>query len=357
MAQAAQSDVIDLTGEEDDDNSVAKAHVACEKAMAAASRLSNHFESLKTSKSVPYKSPKEDSHEEDLPPAIAPKHHVLPRLGTFPSPAKYDTNGLKKDKNDQAIIRQDVSVSSSHVSFLQSALGSRPTKSPSILEGIKQQPGTTTAITSATDTSSIRTPRSAAVSAKQNIAETCNELEEWGHKDPNLIPQQTGVSTPRKQGRPRKDADEWSPSPNTKSNLVERKGFGRLITYSPSPSLRNHEDLTIDEGRGLSSIKRVTSSPGIKKRKYSGTPPSQEHAVKLARWDGTPNGHDDYTPPDSTKSASKKHVHDGCFPKCVYPALKAAKAQYKQSLTEDELTDIGKSVSLLLQSQVERPFA
>ena len=353
MTHAAQSDIIDLTGEDDDD-SIAKAHAACEKAMAAASRLTNHFESFKTSKSVPCKSPKEhvDPHEEDPLPRTAPKNPVLPRLGTFPGPVTFDTNGLKKDENDHATIRQDASVSSSRVSFHQSALrieASRPAKSPSALEGIKPQPETKTAIFPATDTSSIRTPRSAAVSAKQSIAETCNELEEWVHKDPNLIPQQTAVSTPRKQGRPRKDADEWSPSSNTKSNLGELKGFGRLITYSPSPSLRKHEDLTSDEDRGLSPIKRVSSSPGTKKRKYSDSSQSQEPAVKLARWGETRNGHHDSTPPNSAKSVNKKHIHDGRFPKCVYPALNAAKAEYKQSLTEDELADIGKSVSLLFQ--------
>lgn len=357
MAQAAQSSIIDLTGEDDDENDIARAHAACEKAFAAASRLTNHFESLKTSKSVPYKSPKEhvDLDDEDPLPAVAPRKSVLPRLGTFPSPARFDTTGLKKDENDNTIERQDASVSSPRVSFPQSALGvaaSRSTKSPSILEkgeGNKRQLGKTTAITPVTDTSSIRTPRSAAVSAKQSIAETCNELEEWVNKDPNLIPPQTGVSTPRKQGRPRKDADEWSPSPSTKSNIAERKDLGRITTYSPTPSIRKQEDLTISEGRGLSPIKRVSSSPGTKKRKFSGSSQSRETPVKLARWDGVLSGHHNSTPPGSAESASKKHVHDGCFPRCVYPALKAAKAEYKQSLTEDELTDIGKSVSLLLQ--------
>lgn len=354
MAQTAQSDIIDLTGEDDDDNGIAKAHAACEKAMAAASRLTNHFESLKTSKSVSYKSTNEhvDPDQEDPLPAIAPKTPMLPRLGTFPSPVKFDTNGLKKDANDHTTIRQDAPGSNSRASFPQSKLGteaSRPTKYPSVLEGIKQQPETKTGVIPATDTSSNRIPRSAAVSAKQYIAETCNELEEWVHKDPNLIPQQTRGSTPRKQGRPRKDADEWSPSSNTKSNIAEHKGFGKVITYPPSPSLRKPKDLTIDEGHRLSPTKRGSSSPGIRKRKFSGSSQSQEPAVKLTRWDGIPDGHHDYTPPDSAKSVSKKHVHDGCFPKCVYPALKAVKAEYKQSLTEDELSDIGKSVSLLLQ--------
>ena len=356
MAQAAQSGIIDLTGEDDDENDIARTHAACEKAFAAASRLTNHFESLKTSKSVPHKSPKEhvDLDDEDPLPAIAPKKSVLPRLGTFPSPARFDTNGLKKE-NDNAIIRKDASVSSPRISSPQSALGiaaSRPTKSPTIVErreGNKRQPEKTTAVTSATDTSSIRTQRSAAVSAKQSIAETCSELEDWVHEDPNLIPQQTGDTTPRKQGRPRKDADEWSPSPNTKSNIAERKDLSRIITYSPTPSIRKHEDLTINEGRGLSPIKRVSSSPGTKKRKFSGSSQSRETPVKVARWDGVLSGHHNSTPPGSAESASKKHVHDGCFPKCVYPALRATKTEYKQSLTEDELTDIGKSVSLLLQ--------
>lgn len=352
MALAPQSGIIDLTGDDEDEDDIARASAACEKAWAAASRLTNHFESLK---SVPHNSPKEHVHldDEDPLPALAPRKSVLPQLGTFTSPARVGTNGLKKDESDNTIKRRDASVSSPRVSFPQSAPGiaaSRPTKSPSILEkeeGNQRQLEKTTAITPVTDTSSIRTPRSAAVSAKQSIAETCNELEEWVHKDPNLIPPQTGASTPRKQGRPGKDADEWSPSPSPKSNIAERKDLGRIITYSPTPSIRKQEDLT--EGRGFFPIKRVSSSPGTRKRKLSGSSQSRETPVKLARWDGELNGHYKSTPPGSAESASKKHVHDGCFPRCVYPALKAAKAQYKQSLTEDELTDIGKSVSLLLQ--------
>lgn len=362
MAQAVQSSIVDLTGEDDDDGSIARAraHAACEKAFAAASRLTNHFESLKTSKSIPYKSPKECVELDELQ-AIASERSVPPRLETFPSSARFDKNGLKKEK-DNAMTRQDASVSSPHISFPQSALGiaaSRPRKSPSILErveGNKRQRGETT-VTSASDTSSIRTPRSAAVSAKQSIAETCSEMEEWVNKDPNLIPQQTGVSTPRKQGRPRKDADEWSPSPSTKSSVAERKGLGRILTYSPTPSTRKHEDLTINEGRSLSPTKRVSTSPRSKKRKYSGSSQSYESPVKLARWNGALSGDHDSTPPSSTESASRKHVHDGCFPRCVYPALKAAKAKYKDTLTEDELTDIGKSVSLLLESQLETSYA
>ena len=36
----------------------------------------------------------------------------------------------------------------------------------------------------------------------------------------------------------------------------------------------------------------------------------------------------------------------GCFPKCVYPAIKAAKEQNENSLTEHELNGIATSVSL-----------
>lgn len=367
MAQAVQSGIVDLTGEDDDDNSIVRAQAACEKAFAAASRLTNHFESLKTSKSVPYKNSSEhvDLGDKSSLAAIASKSLVPPRLETFSNPTRFDTNGLKNDEKKKAIPRQDFSVPSPGIPFPQSALGrvaSRPAKSPSTLEraeGKKRQPGETTSANPLTDTSTIRTPRSAAVSAKQNIAEACNELEEWVNKDPNLIPQQAGVSTPRKPGRPKKDTDEWSPGSDTKNNVEERKNLARIITNSPTPSAGKHGALKANEGNSLFPIKDTCTSLDTKKRKYSGSSQPRDSPVKLARWNEEPSTHRDPISLNIVDPASEKHVHNGtgknspagCFPKCVYPALKAAKAQWKQSLTADELTGIGNSVSLLLESQ------
>ena len=365
MAQAAQSSIVDLTGEEDNEDSIARANAACENAFAAACRLTERFESLK--KPVAYKNPKARvGLVESTPlPAIIPKPLAQPQIGTFSNPVRLDTNGLKKDEKNNAIPPQDMTVPSSGVSFPRTALeiaASRPTKSPSTSDRVavtKQQSRETTYVTPGPDTSIIRTPRSAAVSAKQNIAVTCNELEKWVNMDPNLIPQLAGVSTPRKPGRPKSDADEWSPSPDTKTNVEERKGLGRSISYSPTPSTGKHGDLTVNESNTLSFIKETSTTLDIKKRKYSGSSQSHNSPVKKAKCNEEPSAHNDSALRSSAKPANRMNVQDtsgnnslaGCFPKCVYPAIKAAKAKYSHSLTEDELTGIGRSVSLLFESQ------
>lgn len=408
MAQAGQSGIVDLTGEDDNDESIARAQAAYEKALAAASRLTNHFESMKTSKPVPYKSPNDHvvPGKKDPFPAIAPKTLVPPRLGTFPNSPRFETNGHKKDEKNNTIPRQDSSVPVRGVWFPQSALGmaaSRPGNSPSIserVEGNKRRPKEMTTLTPGAVKSTVRTPRSAAVSAKQNIAETCNKLEEWVNKDPNIIPQQAGVGTPRKPGRLKKDSEEWSPSWDTTNNVEEQKGPRNFISNSPIPSagmaeLRVAEeseestahftdreenlpgslerslgkhggtygDLKANKGNGLSRIKGISTSLSTKKRKYSGSSQSRDSPVKLARWDKEPSAYHDYTSSSLSDPASGEHIHNGtansspagCFPRCVYPALKAAKAEFKQSITEDELTGIGQGVSFLSDLQT-RPY-
>lgn len=367
MAQAAHSSIVDLTGEDDNEDSIARANAACEKAFAAACRLTNHFESLK--KPVAYKNPKApvDLVESTPLPAIVPKQLTQPGIETTPNPARFETNGLKKDEKNNAIPRQDMTVPGPSVTFPRTALeiaASRSTSLSSTLDRAavnKKQPRETTCVTPGPDTSTIRTPRSAAVSAKQNIAETCNELEEWVNMDPNLVPQQAGVSTPRKPGKPKKDADEWSPSPNPKNNVEERKGLGRSISYSPTPSAGKIGDLTANESNTLSFIKETSTSLGIKKRKYSGSSQSHDSPVKMAKWNEEPSAHNDSALPNSAELANRMLVQDitgnnspaGCFPRCVYPAIKAARAEYSHSLTEDELTGIGRSVSLLFESQAK----
>ena len=371
MAQTTHSGIVDLTGEDDHDNSIARANAACEKAFAAASRLTNHFESLKNP--IPYKDPNDrvDLIETTPLSAIDSNPLVPPRVGIFPNPARIETNGLEKNERDNAIQGLDCLVSSPDVTFSRSALvtaATRPAKSPSLLdriEGKKQQPRVTTSVPSGAGTPTIRTQRLAAVSAKHNIAETCSELEEWVNKDPNLVLQQPGVSTPRKSGRPRKDADEWSPTSNTKRSVEEQRGQGRIIAYSPTPSAGRHGDLTANEGSSLSSVKEKSISLGKKKRKHSGSPLSRDYPVKLARWNDEQSAHHDSTASNSAESADRKLLQNeigksspgGCFPRCVFPAIKAAKADHKQSLTEDELTEIGKSVSLLVESQAEISYA
>ena len=324
MAQAVQSGtIVDLTGEDDDDNSIARANAAYEKAFAAASRLTSHFESIKTTRPLPYQTPNKSpdkegsSGEKNTFHAISPKPLVPSRLKTFPNLARYETNGLTKGENSDGIPRQDTiprnysTNYSTNVSLPQSTLATatqKPAKSFPVLEEEernRRQPRQITSATPRIDASNIRTPRSAALSAKQNIAETCNELEEWITKDPNLIPQQAGVSTPRKPGRPKKDSDEWSPSSNTKNTMEQRNGLGGSITTTPASSAGGSGDFAVSKDNSLSLIKGVSTSVGNKKRKLSGSSLSNESPVKSAKFDAGPGGRQGNCLPRLAESASR----------------------------------------------------
>ena len=360
MAQAVRSTIIDLTGEDDNDDSIARAHAAYEKAFAAASRLTNTFESLKTSKPNVSQNPggNVDSATSSSLSATVPKAEKLPPLGTFNEPVKSEKHGLKKDVIENAIPRRDSSVLSPGTSAARSVLGtvaSRPEEAASLSEkaGVKKQrPREIKFVTPKIGTFTSRTPRSAAISAKQNIAEAYNELEKWADKDPDLISLQTGASTPKKSGRPNDDLDEWSPRSNIKGNEEEPKEMRRTITSSPTPSAGKHDNYS-----SLSRTQGMPISQGAKKRKFSEISQPRGSPVKMARRNEEPSAHYSSAPPVSSESANRKHVHSiigdgspgGVYPKCVYPALKAARAEYSQRLTEDDLTDICKRVSLLLR--------
>ena len=362
MAQTLPGAIIDLTGEDDNDDSRERAHTACEKAVAAASRLTNHFESFKPPKPTVHQSPNKnvDSTRKDSFQATAYKTNFLPLPGLFSNPVRSDVDKLKENGKKPAILRQTSSVPSPGVSASQSALGigaSRPARSPSISErmGGKKLPRETTSVTPRPDTFTTRTPRSAAISAKQNIAEACSELEEWVNKDPKLILQQAGVSTPRRAGRPNDDLDEWSPNSIANSKEEERDGLDGMSTDSPTPLSGKHEDLTANGDNSLSHAQGISTSQGSRKRRFSRSSESRGSPLKVARWNEEPSARRESTLPNSAEPTDRKHVHNGTsssspagvFPRCVYPAIKVAKAEYKQSLTEDDLAGIGKSVSLL----------
>lgn len=315
--------IVDLTGEDDDDNSIARAKAAYEKAFATASRLTSHFESIKTTRPLPYQSPYkspdkgESSGEKNTFHTISPKPLVPSRPKTFPNLASYETNGLTKGENSDGIPRQDTiprnysTKYSTNVSLPQPPLATatqKPAKSFRVLEEDERDRRQRRQITSAsprTDASNIRTPRSAALSAKQNIAETCNELEEWITKDPNLVPQQAGISTPRKPGRPKKDSDEWSPSSNTKNTMEQRNGLGGSITTIPASSAGGSGDLAVSKDNSLSIINKASTSVGNKKRKLSGSSLSNEFPIKSAKFNAEPGSRQGNCLPRLAESESR----------------------------------------------------
>ena len=360
MAPAAQTcnSIIDLTGEDESSDSIARAY---QKAFAAASRLTSHFESLKTPKPAAYRNP--DANIDPKEKNALPTSVSQPLIQAFPKLARSEIDGLK-DERSNATPRQNLLIPSRHSSASQPALGAATQKSarpPSKSErtvGNELQPNvSTTSFTPKTDALPVRTPRSAAISAKQNITEACSELEAWGDKDLNLMPQQANVSTLRRPGKPNDDLDEWSPSPNVKNIEEERKGLAR-VTNSPTPPVNKDEDLTIKGEKSLSYTQGMPTSLGTKKRKFSGSPQSRTSPVKVARKNEESSVHHYSTPPNSVEPANRKRIPHGLatgslagiFPKCVYPAIKIAKGDYKESLPEDDLTRIDKSVSLLLHN-------
>ena len=365
MAPAAQTcnSIIDLTGEDESGDSIARAY---QKAFAAASRLTSHFESLKTPKPVAYQNPDAniDTTKKNAVPTSALQPLIPPQYRAFPKLARSEIDGLKKDEKNYASPRQDILIPSRHSSAPQPALGvamQKPTRPPSRSEetvGNKTQPNVSTAsVTPQTDFLPVRTPRSAAISAKQNITEACSELEAWRDKDLNLTPQQASISTLRRPGKPNDDLDEWSPSSNIKDIEEERKGLAR-VTNSPTPPVNKDEDLTIKGEKSLSYTQGTSTSLGTKKRKSSGSSPSRTSPVKVARLNEKSSVHHHSNPPSSAEPANRKRIPHGSeigslagiFPRCVYPAIKTAKGDYKESLPEDDLTRIDKSVSLLLHN-------
>ena len=371
MAQVVQNGTIDLTGEDDDDNCTTRANSVYEEAVAKASRLTSLFESNKTTRPLPYQNPSKSpdkqgsSGEKNTFHASSPKPLAHSRLKTFPNLARYESNGLTKDENRDGIPRQGTiprkysTNCSTNVWFPQSPLATatqKPAKPFPVLEEEEEnrrQPRQITFATPRNGASNIRTPRSAALSAKQNIAETCNELEEWITKDPDLLPQQAAFSTPKRPGRPKKDSDEWSPSSNTKNIMEQQNGLGGSITITSALSARGSGDLAVSKDDNLALSKGVSTLVGNKKRKLSGSSLSNDSPVKSAKLNAEPGGRQGNCLPRLAESASrsmytKEYVTNllgGCFPKCVYPAIKAAKEQYKNSLTEDELNGIANSVS------------
>lgn len=362
--------IVDLTGEDDDEKSAAtRVNAVYEEAVAMASRMTSHFDSTKT-RPLPYQNPNKSpdeqgsSAEKNTLHATSPKPLVHSRLKTFPNLARYETNGLTKYENNDGVPQQSTipqksstnySTNVSLPQFPPATAAQKPVKSfPALEEEEKNrpQPRQTTSATPRNGGSSIRTPRSAALSAKQSIAETCNELEEWITKDPNLILQQAGVSTPRKPGRLKKDSDEWSPISNTKNVMEQQNGLGGSITITSALSAGGSGDLAVSKDDNLSPSRELSTLVGNKKRKLSGSSLFNDSPVKTAKLNAEPGGRQDNCLPRLAEYASrspntKEYVTKslgGCFPKCVYPAIKAAKAQYQDCLTEDELNGIANTI-------------
>lgn len=340
MAQAVKSAIIDLTGEDENDDSIARAHAARQKAFEAVSRLKNHWESLKPSKPIVHQNPKEspDLTRRNSLSTTIPKAKVLSRLETFPQPSRSETQEPKKDEKEIIISRRTSSVPSSSNPATQQALrtaASRPRGSPIMLERNevkKQQPRETTFVSQKSNTPAVRTPRSAAISAKQNIAEAFSELEEWVNKDPDLRLQQAGISTPRRPGRPNDDLDEWSPNSDTNSKEEERNVLGRMTTNSPASLAGKHDKLAANRDNSSLYTQGMMTSQGTRKRKRSESSQSRGSPVKVGRQNEGLGAHREPTPPNSADPASKGHVHNntgrntpaGVFTRCIHPAIRAA---------------------------------
>ena len=363
---STSNSIIDLTGEDEGDDTTAGTHAGFQEAIAAFSRLRRKCESLNPLKPVAYHNPNVDAtlSEKNPLPTSVPQPLSPPRLGASPKPARSETDGLRKDEKNNATPRPNNSIPSPHSSAPLSALGaaaSKPVRPPSNSGrpvGNNEQPNVSIVpVISKTDTFPIRMPRSAAISAKQNITEACSELEAWRQTNLDHMTEQAGPSRPRKPGKRSDDLDEWSPDSNTNYTEEEGKGLTGISINSPTLSANKDEVLTVKGESSLSLTQGMFISLGTKKRKFSGSSQFRTSPVKVARLDGEPAVHRYSTPPISAEPANRKRILDGSetgspagiFPRCVYPALKTAKGEYKERLPEDDLTRIEKSVSLTMQ--------
>lgn len=318
MAPALQSTFVDLTGEDENDDSIARAQAACEKAFAAASRMTNHFESMKIPKPLAYQGPrvKDGSTGKDIPSATVPYPWLLPRVTSLPQAAGSDRVLPKKDEMNKAIPRPNASVTS-HIVWapvaVPRAAGIVPAGFPSVSERTDRKEHRrreSKSVTPRTGAPANRTPRSAAISAKQNITETCSELEEWRNKDPDFFAPQASVGTPRRLKRQSDDLEEWSPSSNANHEEEEQNGQVRSNSYSPTPSDGEHEESTANGDNGLSSIQEIPTPQDTKKRKFSESSRSRESPAKLARGSEKPVAHHDSVPSNSSQLGNKKLVQN-----------------------------------------------
>ena len=358
------SSYIDLTDENENNDSITRTQDAFQRAFEAASRLTSNFESIKPPKPIAYQKPSADNASIERDPlSMATAHQPLrpPPLGTFTKSARADSHEVKKDvvKKDgmnNAIPRPKSLVPRFNVPAAQSAPGSSaynsgPVRHPSTLQSTERnqrQPQATKSVTPGTDTLATRRPRSAAISAKQNIAQAYSELEKWVDKDPNLMSQQTGISTPRRPARSNDDLEEWSPSSNMRFKEEERKHLSRTPTKSPTPLAGKHAELTVNGDKGLSHAQVASIHLNTKKRKFSGSSQSRDVSSKLARWDKEPSVHYDSSSSNLAESAKSKSVHDAARSKSLaISSSKVTSQRIDRSLSEPSKVEFDKNGQLM----------
>lgn len=290
MTHTRLINVVDLTGDGEQNENHQRLDPAVSRAFAEAARLTSHFDSW-SSRSKPSSSDNIDPREKILTPTLAARP---PRLGIFGKTGRPAIKSFQKPENNIAGSGRDSpAFSTGSVVFPTTPGAFEPvTKPPSNTRGsgVKQnKPLETQSAPHRANTSAVRTPRTAAVFAKQNITETCNEMEEWMNRDPKLVPQQAAITTPRKHGRPKKDPDEWSPKSHVSHSIGTPKGLLSVLDYqTPTTGVDTHGSLPVSEYKSLPPAEIVWGHNFARKRKYSDTLQSRQPSAKQVKSEHIP---------------------------------------------------------------------
>jgi len=385
------NNIIDLTEDDDDSDRLGALSEAASKAEAAANRVTSQLQSMTSASTVGQK----DTPHRRIP--SEDKAVTLAANGVRTKPGEDTAPGTRLPMPDNGIQSP---ITGPRIG----SLGSRgpihnEVRSTSTRSDRPQTPETSNDRT-ATDASAVRSPRAAAQYAGRDMANTYDIL------NPLEAQREASVLSPKIPGRPM--LDQWRPEWNPKKSQsalnqgIENREKPDLSNKGNMGSAKSRMFVgpTNAGSNGLvSNIARPTPAPLVKRKRSSASPPLNISA-KLARRDTSQSRYSScipeslevgksYTPssgpPDTVQTA--QHVRDTVgsvgkrdfgaltprldnhssvlvsrqklmlfsvengplfeiFKTIIYPALKRAKKRIKQSLSEDELLSISKSVGI-----------
>lgn len=375
---AQSSNIIDLTEGDDADEDLDQLSSAASRAEAAASRLTNHLQSLtSTSKTSPYGASSGQNSSSGK-----------------PSRPATNGGGILPGKDRVSQTRRPLPDSSLRSVITGPRLGTFGLRGPSSHNEssmrMRYDRPATPAISkksSEPNPSVVRSPRAAAQSAGRTIAKTYEVL------NPLEAEREARINTPRKPGRPR--MDQYTPNGQTSryiSKTESRNTGGRSSTTSPTPRLnripttetrtspladiagsgvilnrkRKHQSGSPDSDPSAKHIRHNVQNPAHESvsnnaasfdrsntgRKPQAPRPSpslapgfeehlEEKGIGNFRATSSPEQPQQWNPKDPVDAVA----HANVFSRVIYPGIRAAKKKYEDRFTEERLAAIGKGVS------------
>lgn len=375
QTQAARlSNVIDLTEEDDDEDTFQQLRIAASKAEAAASRVNGHLDSrISTSSPHSYNLDPLKARNPSLgkvtSPAAAPGPHKITKADTTKSLPllKKDAQAHSKDPKLGTVgPRRPPADAHSTTPFRDSR--------PKLSEPSRD--GTNTAAPT------LRSPRAAARSAGHAISETYDIL------NPLEAQQEAKNTTPKKPGRPK--VDQWTPKSRSTNGAGRSDGGdcsslpdkvqsnGRIEMAGPqfpmlgsdpslqlkrkrsSPSLESHRDSNSAKRPALHVANAYAAVHDLEANESSarlGPVQSNHHPPKQMNTNSTSKRRHDRLAPNlddhlpkfarqylSTLSSAQRKALRTIFDTMIYPAVVEAREGAHGSLTEEQLDLISNRV-------------